>query len=210
MELSVFDIFKIGIGPSSSHTVGPMRAANFLLVKLKKHGLFERAARIRCDLYGSLASTGRGHHTDRAVIWGLLGEAPETIDPDRQGPLYDGVVNSGELNLDGERLIDFVPDRDIVFKPDEVLPFHPNGMLFTVFDDGDVEIFAKQFYSIGGGFIVGEKTAQADNLIKHPVAVEHPFSSGDDLLEITQATGKSIAEIVYANEHAWRSTEEID
>jgi len=174
MELSVFDIFKIGIGPSSSHTVGPMRAANFLLVKLKKHGLFERTARIRCDLYGSLASTGRGHHTDRAIVWGLQGEQPDTIDPDRQGPL------------------------------------HPNGMLFTVFDSGGAEIFAKKFYSIGGGFIVGEKTAQADNLIKNPVAVEYPFSSGDGLLEITRATGKSIAEIVYANEHAWRSTEEID
>jgi len=172
MELSVFDIFKIGIGPSSSHTVGPMRAANFLLVKLKKHGLFERTARIRCDLYGSLASTGRGHHTDRAIVWGLQGEQPDTIDPDRQGPLYDGVVNSGELELDGERSIEFVPDRDIVFKPDELLPFHPNGMLFTVFDSGGAEIFAKKFYSIGGGFIVGEN--------------------------------------VYANEHAWRSTEEID
>jgi len=210
MELSVFDIFKIGIGPSSSHTVGPMRAANFLLVKLKKHGLFERTARIRCELYGSLASTGRGHHTDRAVIWGLQGEQPETIDPDRQGLLYEGVVTSGELVLDGERAIEFVPDRDIVFKPEELLPFHPNGMLFTVFDNSGAEIFAKRFYSIGGGFIVGHKTAEADQLIKDPVTVEHPFSSGDELLEIARATGMSIAEIVFANEHAWRTTEEID
>ena len=210
MELSVFDIFKIGIGPSSSHTVGPMRAANFLLVKLKKHGLFERTNRIRCDLYGSLASTGRGHRTDRAVIWGLQGEQPETIDPDRQEPLYEQVVTSGELVLDGERAIEFVPDRDIVFKPDKLLPFHPNGMLFTAFDDSGAEIFSKQFYSIGGGFIVGHKTAEADQLIKDPVTVEHPFSSGDELLEIAGVTGKSIAEIVYANEHAWRTTEEID
>jgi len=210
MELSVFDIFKIGIGPSSSHTVGPMRAANFLLVKLKKHGLFERTARIRCDLYGSLASTGRGHRTDRAVIWGLQGEQPETIDPDRQEPLYEQVVTSGELVLDGERAIEFVPDRDIVFKPDKLLPFHPNGMLFTAFDAGGAEIFAKQFYSIGGGFIVGHKTAEADQLIKDPVTVEYPFASGDELLEIARTTGKSIAEIVYANEHAWRTTEEID
>jgi len=210
MELSVFDIFKIGIGPSSSHTVGPMRAANFLLVKLKKHGLFERTARIRCELYGSLASTGRGHHTDRAVIWGLQGEQPETIDPDRQGLLYEGVVTSGELVLDGERAIEFVPDRDIVFKPEELLPFHPNGMLFSVIDKSGAEIFAKRFYSIGGGFIVGHKTAEADQLIKDPVTVEHPFSSGDELLEIARATGMSIAEIVFANEHAWRTTEEID
>jgi L-serine dehydratase len=210
MDLSVFDIFKIGIGPSSSHTVGPMRAANFLLFKLKKHGLFERTSRVRCELYGSLASTGRGHHTDRAVIWGLQGEQPETIDPDRQEPLFDRVVGSGELVLGGERPIGFATDRDIVFKPDELLPFHPNGMLFTAFDDRGAEIFAKQFYSIGGGFIVGSKTAEADQLIKDPVTVEHPFSSGDELLEITRTAGKSIAEIVLANEHAWRTTDEID
>ena len=210
MELSVFDIFKIGIGPSSSHTVGPMRAANFLLVKLKKHGLFNQTARIRCELYGSLASTGRGHHTDRAVIWGLQGEEPETIDPDRQDELNDAVVDSNELVLGGERAIGFEVDRDIVFKPDELLPFHPNGMLFTTFDAAGDEIFVKQFYSIGGGFIVGHKTAEADQLIKDPVAVEHPFSSGDELLEITGSTGKSVAEIVLANEHAWRSTEEIE
>jgi L-serine dehydratase len=210
MELSVFDIFKIGIGPSSSHTVGPMRAANFLLVKLKKHGLFGRTVRIRCELYGSLASTGRGHNTDRAVIWGLQGEEPETIDPDRQDELFDGVVGSNELMLGGEQPIEFVLDRDIIFRPDELLPFHPNGMLFTVFDGGGAEIFAKQFYSIGGGFIVGHKTAEADQLIKDPVQVEYPFSSGDDLLEIARSTGKSIAEIVLANEHAWRTTEDIE
>jgi L-serine dehydratase len=210
MDLSVFDIFKIGIGPSSSHTVGPMRAANFLLTKLRKHWLFERAARIRCELYGSLASTGRGHHTDRAVVWGLQGEEPETIDPDRQNELFDGVVSSGGLVLGGERSIDFVPDRDIVFRPDELLPYHPNGMLFTVLDEAGEEIFVKEFYSIGGGFIVGQKTAEADQLIKNPPTVEHPFSSGDELLEIARTTETSIAEIILANEHAWRTTEEIE
>jgi len=209
MELSVFDVFKIGIGPSSSHTVGPMRAACFLLVKLKKHGLFERIARVRCELFGSLGATGRGHHTDRAVIWGLQGERPETIDPDRQGLLYDRVVDTDELVLGGERAISFVPDRDIVFKGDEQLPFHPNGMLFTGFDAGGEEIYVKEFYSIGGGFVVGHKTAGADRLIKHPAAVELPFSSGDELLQITRTTGKTIAEIVLANERAWRGSDEI-
>jgi L-serine dehydratase len=210
MNLSVFDIFKIGIGPSSSHTVGPMRAANFLLVKLKKHWLFERTARIRCELYGSLAATGRGHHTDRALVWGLQGEEPETIDPDRQDELYDGVVSSNALELGGERTIRFVPDRDIVFRPDERLPFHPNGMLFTVFDEDGEEIFVKEFYSIGGGFIVGHKTAEADQLVKNPPKVEHPFSSGGELLEIARMTGTSIAEIILANEHAWRTTDQIE
>ena len=96
MELSVFDIFKIGIGPSSSHTVGPMRAAGFLLDKLEKHDYFESVTRIRCELFGSLAATGKGHHTDRAVIWGLQGNEPETIDPDDQEPLYRGVVEAGK------------------------------------------------------------------------------------------------------------------
>jgi L-serine dehydratase len=209
MDLSVFDIFKIGIGPSSSHTVGPMRAANFLLVKLHKHGLFERTVRITCELFGSLASTGRGHHTDRAVIWGLLGEEPETIDPDAQDQLFTRVVETSELALGGIRTIRFEPDLDLVFKPDELLPHHPNGMRFTVHDAADETLYVKEFYSIGGGFIVGRKTAEADQLIKHPPSVTYPFSSGDDLLEISRTTGMSWAEIVYANEHAWRSSADI-
>jgi len=210
VELSVFDIFKIGIGPSSSHTVGPMRAANFLLAKLKRHGIFESIERIRCELFGSLASTGIGHHTDRAVIWGLLGEEPETIDPDAQEPLFEHVRASSELHLGGERVIRFEPDHDIVFKPDELLPFHPNGMRFTVLDDTGETVFVKEFYSIGGGFIVGRKTARDDQLIKNPVQVEHPFHSGNELLEISRRTGRSFAEIVYTNEHAWRTSREID
>jgi len=210
MELSVFDIFKVGIGPSSSHTVGPMRAAGFLLVKLDNHGLFDRTQRIQCELFGSLAATGKGHHTDRAVIWGLQGKQPETIEPDDQEPLYQGVVKSGELRLGGRRAIGFVPDRDIVFKADEQLPHHPNGMRFTVFDGGGNEIYIKQFYSIGGGFVVGDKTAENDQLIKEPVRVEYPFSSCDELLEIAATTGKTFSEIVMTNELAWRTSAEIE
>ena len=210
MELSVFDIFKVGIGPSSSHTVGPMRAAGLLLVELENLGIFDRARRVQCELYGSLAATGRGHHTDRAVIWGLIGQEPETIAPDDQEPLYQSVVSSAELRLQGRRSIQFIPDRDIIFRAAEQLPYHPNGMRFTVFDATDVEIYAKQFYSIGGGFVVGDKTAENDQLIKDPVSVEHPFSSCDELLKIAHDTGKSIAEIIFANEHAWRTTAEIE
>jgi len=210
MELSVFDIFKVGIGPSSSHTVGPMRAAGFLLDKLRKHGLFDRAGGLRCELYGSLASTGRGHRTDRAVVWGLLGEHPESIDPDSQDRLFDEVVASGRLLLGGQRPIPFDPERDIVFKPDELLPFHPNGMRFVVSGDGGEELFVKRFYSIGGGFVVGRKTAAADTLVKRPVAVEHPFTSAAELLEITRSTGLSIASVVRANERAWRTDDEVE
>ena len=210
MNISVFDIFKIGVGPSSSHTVGPMRAANFLLKKLNKHGIFDQVTRVQCELFGSLGSTGRGHHTDRAVIWGLQGEAPETIDPDQQDPLFRSVLESEELLLGGQRPIGFFYDRDILFKGEELLPFHPNGMRFTVFGNNDRSLFIKEFYSIGGGFIVGKKTAKNDQLIKNPVIVEYPFDSADQLLEITRSTGKSIAEIILANEHAWRSADEIE
>jgi L-serine dehydratase len=210
MELSIFDIFKIGIGPSSSHTVGPMRAAGFLLDKLDKHDYFDQVRRIRCELFGSLAATGKGHHTDRAVIWGLQGEAPETIDPDDQEPLYRGVVEAGKLELGGRRTIEFIPDRDIDFKPDEQLPFHPNGMRFTIYGPNEADVYTKQFYSVGGGFVVGHKTAESDQLIKQPAEVEHPYSSGDQLLEIARSTGMSIAEIQLANERAWRTDDEIE
>jgi L-serine dehydratase len=210
MELSVFDIFKVGIGPSSSHTVGPMRAANSFLDKLRTRDCFGTAARVCCELYGSLASTGIGHRTDRAVVWGLMGEEPETISPDRQDDLYECVVRSGKLSLGGERAIAFVPERDIVFKPDELLPYHPNGMVFTVFDAAGKKIYGKEFYSIGGGFVVGNRAAKADQLIANPIAVAHPFTSGDELLDVARSTGKSIAQIMFANEHTWRSTDEIE
>ncbi|HOC42697.1 MAG TPA: L-serine ammonia-lyase [Thermoanaerobaculales bacterium] len=210
MELSVFDLFKIGIGPSSSHTVGPMRAAKFLCRKLRKHGLFDRVGRVRVELYGSLASTGRGHRTDRAIVWGLLGEEPETIEPERQEPLWREVEASGRLLLDGERGIAFSPAADIVFKPDELLPFHPNGMRFLVSDEAGASLYTKDFYSIGGGFIVGQKTARADTLIKSPEPVPRPFRSADELLEIARRDGLTVAEVVLGNESARRPREEVE
>lgn len=164
MELSVFDLFRIG--PSSSHTVGPMRAAKFLCAKLRKRGLRDQVSRVRVELFGSLASTGRGHRTDRAIVWGLLGQEPETIPVEAQEDLWEQVRDSGKLLLDGERSIAFSIDHDLVFKPDEVLPYHPNGMRFSVFAAGEEPLYVKEFYSIGGGFVVGRKTAEADTLIK--------------------------------------------
>ena len=204
MELSVFDLFKIGIGPSSSHTVGPMRAAKFLCQKLRKHGLFDRVRSMKVELYGSLASTGRGHRTDRAIVWGLLGEEPETIDPERQEPLWREVECSGRLRLDGERDIAFSPAADIVFKPGELLPYHPNGMRFLVADEAGATVYSKDFYSIGGGFIVGHKTAQADILIKAPPRAPRPFRTASELLEIVGRERLTIAEVVFANEAARR------
>jgi len=209
MDLSVFDLYKIGIGPSSSHTVGPMRAAHFLCDKLRRHGLLERAGAVRVELYASLASTGRGHRTDRAVVWGLLGEEPETIALDRQEPLWDEVARSGRLRLGGERDVAFDPATAIVFKPDERLPHHPNGMRFQVADRSGALIFTKDFYSIGGGFVVGDKTGGADTLIKRPQPVPRPFRTADDLVAIAARDGLSIATVMAENEAARRPAEEV-
>ena len=210
MDLSVFDLFRIGIGPSSSHTVGPMRAAAFLLEKLKKHGYFDRTGHIRVELFGSLASTGRGHNTDRAIVWGLLGERPESIDPGREEELYETVAERGTLLLGGEREIPFAPGRDIVFREDELLPFHPNGMRFTVEDGQGHRLYQKVFYSIGGGFIVGHKTARDDQLRKEHPDLPWGFGSGREMLEMAHRSGLSISQMVFENEKAWRTPAEIE
>jgi len=209
MNLSIFDLFKIGIGPSSSHTVGPMRAAAFLVEKLKKHGVFDRIERIQVELFASLASTGRGHNTDRAIVWGLLGETPENIDPSREEELYGEVLQGKHLLLGGQRQIPFSPIEDIVFKPDEHLPFHPNGMRFTVSDSEGRNLYEKVFYSIGGGFIVGAKTARDDQLIKNTTSVAYPFESAAELLELCRKKRWSIGRLVFENELTWRSVAEI-
>ncbi|NOZ93231.1 MAG: L-serine ammonia-lyase [Acidobacteria bacterium] len=209
MELSVFDLFKIGIGPSSSHTVGPMRAGAFLVEKLRKHGLFGRVKHIRVELFGSLASTGKGHNTDKAIVWGLLGEHPDTIDPAQEEPLYQAVVDTGSLLLGGERRIRFAPGEDLTFRENELLPFHPNGMRFTVEDAHGAELYRKVFYSIGGGFIVGNKTARDDQLTKESTRLPWDFNSGAEMLEMAHRSGLPISKMIFENERAWRSAEEI-
>ncbi len=210
MDLSVFDLFRIGIGPSSSHTVGPMRAAGFLIEKLRKHGYFDRVGHIGVELFGSLASTGRGHHTDRAIVWGLLGERPDTIDPAREDELYEAVVSTGRLLLGGEREIPFSPAQDIVFRPEERLPYHPNGMRFTIEDAAGGRLYRKVFYSIGGGFIVGHKTARDDQLKKEHPDLPWGFDSGREMLEMARRSGLSISQMVFENEKVWRSPEAIE
>ncbi len=210
MALSIFELFKIGIGPSSSHTVGPMRAGAFLVEKLRKHGYFDRVEHLEVELFGSLASTGRGHNTDKAVVWGLQGEKPETIDPSREEELYRSVVESESLLLGGEREISFSPGRDIIFRGDELLPFHPNGMRFTAEDSRGARLYRKIFYSIGGGFIVGHKTARDDQLKKEDTRLAWNFDSGRKMLEMAHSSGLSISEMVFENEKAWRSPVEIE
>src|SRR5690606_15086861 len=151
--LSTFDIFKIGVGPSSSHTMGPWRAAQRFVSDCQKHGVFDNIASLRCDLYGSLAKTGKGHGTDIAVVLGLLGEDPETCDTTKIHDKFDAVGQANKLTLAGQKEIEFSPKSDIVFHFDRALPFHPNGLTFTaVTIDGNEH--ARTYYSVGGGFVV--------------------------------------------------------
>ena len=201
MTVSVFDLFKIGIGPSSSHTVGPMIAANQFT-----HALTQRAdpgvvARIKVDLLGSLGATGKGHGSDKAVLLGLQGEHPETVDVDSIEGTLSRIRDSSELRLPDGQVLAFVESRDIIMHKRKALPFHPNGMVFTAFDNADDALFSRTYYSVGGGFIVDEEAAQDDDPIKSAdITVPYPFTTGDRLLELCNETGLSIADIMLANE----------
>ncbi len=201
--ISITELFTIGVGPSSSHTVGPMRAA----FDFAQRAVAQAAGvvAVRCDLYGSLALTGRGHATDTAAILGLAGWEPERLDPDAAPALLAAIRERSKLLLAGERAIPFAEAADIVFHPRDFLPEHPNGVTFTA-RLGDGTGYAETYFSIGGGAILRKGApAAAQN-----VAVRHPFSSSAELLTAGDLTGLSIAAIVRANEEAWREPAEAD
>jgi L-serine dehydratase len=209
VAISVFDLFTIGIGPSSSHTVGPMRAARRFVDRLVREGVFERTARVRAELYGSLALTGRGHGTDKAVILGLEGHTPETVDPDAIAAAIDRVKTSKILRLHGIHGVPFHDGQELVFRRDEALPLHPNGMRFTAFDDLGGELASRTYYSIGGGFVVTQEASGDDLLVPDRTALPNPFGSCDELLARCRETGREIHELMWENERVWRSDPEI-
>src|SRR3954469_23640415 len=202
MAVSVFDLFKIGIGPSSSHTVGPMRAARLFALRLAHDGQLERAVRVRAELYGSLGATGKGHGSDKAVLLGLAGHEPDTVDVDAVPALLQEIRKSGRLKLHGTHEIAFDEKADLVFHRRESLPFHANGMRFSAFDGAT--LLEKIYYSVGGGFVVSDEVAhdgQRQKVIAPDVTVlAHPFRSGAELLAQTSAHGCSIAELMRRNE----------
>lgn len=212
MALTVFDLFKIGIGPSSSHTVGPMWAALRFVQTLEATGLLSRVRRIRVDLYGSLALTGRGHATDRAVMLGLSGERPDRIDPDKVEPLVAQIRLQRQLRLISQSTIPFDDAADLLFHEDASLPLHPCGLTFTTFDQMGEVLANQTFYSIGGGFVVSEDEATAGRTggcaPMNPVPYE--FGSAAELLAIGRRERLSIADLMRKNETAWRSPEETD
>lgn len=207
MALSVFDLFSIGIGPSSSHTVGPMRATAMFVDSLGD--TLTRVARVRCDLYGSLGATGRGHGTDNAVILGLLGEKPELVDPPSVAGTVRRVHEGHTLALGGRHPITFDPSVDLLLDGSRELPVHPNGMELRAWDAAGELIAEATYYSVGGGFVVQGDAAASDPVVADPTDVPHPYTTAADLMHICERTGLSIAEVALENELATRSADEV-
>ena len=209
MFVSSFDLFKIGLGPSSSHTVGPMRAARRFAQELCAEGRLERVAQVVIDLYGSLALTGRGHGTDRAIILGLSGETPDGIDPDDVDGKLQRIRQERSLALDARRAIAFAEHEHIRYRIDKTLAFHSNGMRFTAYDDSGVIVGRKIFFSVGGGFVLDEVEAQHVGEVADGPRVPYPFASAAELLAHGSASKKRIPEMMRSNELALRSPGEV-
>ena len=214
MSISIFDLFKIGIGPSSSHTVGPMKAAALFARRLNDGGWLPRTGRVEARLYGSLGATGKGHGTDKAVLLGLEGAQPDTIDPDSIALRLAAQRERGTLLLDGVHAVPFNERTDLVFLRRESLPFHPNGVRFSAFGSDGAVLDERRYFSVGGGFVVSQEEADAPpgqaRIVEDTTPLPHPFSSGDELLAVALRSGLSIAAVVRRNERAWRSDAQID
>ncbi len=200
MAVSAFDLFKIGIGPSSSHTVGPMRAARLFTLRLEHDGHLTATARVQSQLYGSLGATGKGHGSDKAVLLGLAGHEPDSVDIEAIPALLDGMRKVRRLRLNGGHEVAFDEAADLIFHRRETLPFHANGMRFIAFDAAGRELANRCYYSVGGGFVVSDEVA-ADGTRQKVIAPDttvlaHPFHSGDDLLRLSIDTGLSIAKLM--------------
>lgn len=207
MAISVFELFKIGIGPSSSHTVGPMRAALQFVTGLQDAGLLDRTESVRAELYGSLGATGKGHGSDKAVLLGLQGEAPDLVDTDAVPGMLAAIRQERQINLLGRRKIPFVEGEHLLMyrKP---LPFHPNGMRFAACDASGAELISKVYYSVGGGFVVNEEAVGVDRIVPDTTTVQHPFKTAEELLGLCGKTGLSISQLMLENEKAWRPEQE--
>lgn len=210
MAISVFDLFKIGIGPSSSHTVGPMRAAKRFVETVSTQVGLDRVNGIAIHLFGSLGSTGIGHGTDKAILLGLEGESPEHVDTALIDQRLNAIHQQKTLNLLQQRTIAFTVKKHLKFHQRKSLDYHPNGMQFSVYDSHGSEIMSRVYYSIGGGFVVEESEAQQDRLhARDETELPYPFSSMDALLQLCEQHGLCISQIMLENEKAWRSEADI-
>ena len=210
MALSVFDLFRVGIGPSSSHTVGPMKAARRFVAALADGGDLARVGSVRVELFGSLGATGHGHGTVAAVVLGLMGEDPEAVDPPSVRPLVDAVRDTRLLTLAGGPTIAFDPEEDVVLHRRRTLPVHSNGMMFTARDAAGAELAQRTYYSVGGGFVLDESETGPGRIVADATALPYRFRSGEELLAHCAATGFSVARLMRENERSWRTDAEID
>jgi L-serine dehydratase len=206
VSVSTFDIFKIGIGPSSSHTMGPMRAAREFALRLESAGVLEQTREVVIRLYGSLALTGSGHGTDRAILLGLTGADPSSVDPDSMEPTLQQIRSSGQLRLLGRHEIRFDEPMQMLFMRSERLPRHTNGMRFTALGATEARLAEEDYYSLGGGFIVRGEDPESQGALAAP---PYPFGSGEELLALCREHGLEIFELMLANERTWRTDAQI-
>ena len=209
MALSALDMFSIGIGPSSSHTVGPMRAAVLFAEGLAADGLLVRVHRVQAELFGSLGATGHGHGSDKAVILGLQGSRPETVDTDTADERVAQATESGRLVLAGGHPIAFCRAEDVIMHRRRALPAHPNGMIFRAFDAEETVLRERTYYSVGGGFVVDEHAVGVDRIVEDTTPVRYPFNSGAELLEVCRREQLRISDVMLANELSWRTEEQL-
>ena len=209
MALSVFDLFSIGIGTSSSHTVGPMRAANRFVQTLQAQDLLARVHRVKAELYGSLGATGKGHDSDKAVMLGLEGELPESIDTTAIPARLEAIRGQQRIDLLGTHSIEFNEAKDLIMHRRKTLPFHSNGMTFAAFDAGGETLHQATYYSIGGGFIVDESAAGADRIKQDDTQLPYPFLTAVNLLIHCANNDMRISDVMMENEQVWRSEADI-
>ena len=208
MVISVFDLFSIGIGPSSSHTVGPMRAARTFAIGLADDGLLDQVTRVRAELFGSLGATGHGHGSDRAVVLGLEGELPETVDTSSIAARVAAVRATGRVELLGKHEASLVDD-DLMLHRRTSLPFHPNGMKFFAYGSTDELVRERTYYSVGGGFVVDEAAAGADRIKPDDTPVRYPFTTGAELMAQCASSGLPVSGVMLANETSWRPEADV-
>jgi len=206
VTISVFDLFKVGIGPSSSHTVGPMRAACSFASRLSEDGVLSQVAGVRCELFGSLGATGHGHGSVKAVVLGLEGEQPDLVDPVAAEPRLAAVRADGTLRLAGKHPVAFSVDDDVVLHRRKRLEFHSNGMVFRALNAGGHELLRREYYSVGGGFVVDEDDKGNPAIVADRTPVRYPFSTGEELLAQARATGLRISDVMTISGHSGPNT----
>ncbi|MER7150998.1 L-serine ammonia-lyase, partial [Streptomyces lydicus] len=215
MAISVFDLFSIGIGPSSSHTVGPMRAARMFVGRLKKDGLLAQTTAVRAELFGSLGATGHGHGTPKAVLLGLEGHSPRTVDVETADDEVERIRSTGRLRLLGAEIgsaheVAFDEASQLILHRRRALPYHANGMTLAAYDATGAPLLEKTYYSVGGGFVIDEDAVAGDNpIVPDDTVLKYPFRTGDELLRLAHDTGLSIPAMMMENEKAWRTEDEI-